>query len=79
MVDHRIQGYKVIYESWGRIPKGVGICISKRSYVMWEDCVFFKINAKISLTTQDSQRVYVFDALMALFNYLLAVVWTFDT
>jgi len=36
--------------------------------------VFFKLNAEISLTTQDSQRVHVFDALMALFNYILVVV-----
>ena len=41
---------------------------------MVRNCGFFKLNIEISLTTQDSQGVYVFDVPMALFNYLFAVV-----
>ena len=53
--------------------------IRKRKLYYGKKLWFFKLNTEISLTTQDSQGVYVFDVLMAFFNYLFTVVSACDT
>ena len=52
----------------------VGIIFSKAIVLLYVTG-YFQLNTKISVITQDSQEVYVFDIIMALFIYLFAVVW----
>ena len=49
----------------------VGNFISKRKLCYCKKLWFFKLNKEISLTTQDSQGVYVFEVLMAFFQLLI--------
>ena len=52
----------------------VGNFISRKKLCYCKKLWFLKLNTEISLTTQDSQGFYVFDVLMAFYNYLFAVV-----